>query len=108
MCDTAAADEVRKSVILHSKVMVCESNSEGMRAKQIEWIYIGSHNFTGSAWGRLQKSNQQLHVANYELGVVFLPQSSKKIYQHIEQNIPFAIPPPRYKSTDKAFIFDLL
>lgn len=35
------------------------------------WVYIGSHNFTPSAWGRLTKAGK-LNIANCELGV-FLP-----------------------------------
>lgn len=35
------------------------------------WVYIGSHNFTPSAWGRLTKTGS-LSITNWELGV-FLP-----------------------------------
>ncbi|KAJ6575763.1 tyrosyl-DNA phosphodiesterase-domain-containing protein [Mycena vulgaris] len=36
------------------------------------WLYVGSHNFTASAWGTLSGSgfNPVLNVTNYELGVV--------------------------------------
>ncbi|KAJ7193807.1 phospholipase D/nuclease [Mycena pura] len=36
------------------------------------WLFVGSHNFTPSAWGTLSGSgfNPQLSVNNYELGVV--------------------------------------
>ncbi|KAH0833851.1 hypothetical protein J3R83DRAFT_11017 [Lanmaoa asiatica] len=37
------------------------------------WAYVGSHNFTPSAWGTLSGSgfNPTLNVVNYELGIVF-------------------------------------
>ncbi|KAJ7614988.1 tyrosyl-DNA phosphodiesterase-domain-containing protein [Roridomyces roridus] len=36
------------------------------------WIYVGSHNFTPSAWGNISGSgfNPVLNISNYELGVV--------------------------------------
>ncbi|KAJ2931935.1 hypothetical protein H1R20_g5159, partial [Candolleomyces eurysporus] len=39
----------------------------------IGWIYVGSHNFTPSAWGTLSGSsfNPTLNINNYEVGVVF-------------------------------------
>jgi len=39
----------------------------------VGWAYIGSHNFTPSAWGNLSGSsfNPILNVTNYELGVLF-------------------------------------
>ncbi|KAF9449699.1 phospholipase D/nuclease [Macrolepiota fuliginosa MF-IS2] len=37
------------------------------------WAYVGSHNFTPSAWGTLSGSafNPILNVTNYELGIIF-------------------------------------
>jgi len=39
----------------------------------IGWVYVGSHNFTPSAWGNLSGSsfNPILNIANYELGILF-------------------------------------
>ncbi|OCH86596.1 phospholipase D/nuclease [Obba rivulosa] len=39
----------------------------------IGWAYIGSHNFTPSAWGTLSGSafNPTLNITNYELGIVW-------------------------------------
>ncbi|KIJ10133.1 hypothetical protein PAXINDRAFT_86497, partial [Paxillus involutus ATCC 200175] len=39
----------------------------------IGWAYIGSHNFTPSAWGTLSGSgfNPVLNLVNYELGILF-------------------------------------
>ncbi|KAG6918489.1 hypothetical protein DXG01_014116 [Tephrocybe rancida] len=39
----------------------------------VGWAYIGSHNFTPSAWGTLSGSafNPILSITNYELGIIF-------------------------------------
>ncbi|TFK18940.1 phospholipase D/nuclease [Coprinopsis marcescibilis] len=39
----------------------------------VGWAYLGSHNFTPSAWGNLSGSsfNPILNITNYEVGVVF-------------------------------------
>ena len=39
---------------------------------------FGSHNFSPSAWGMLEKEGSQLAIANWELGVVFLPEKGSK------------------------------
>jgi len=46
----------------------------------IGWAYIGSHNFTPSAWGTLSGSgfNPILNISNYELGVVLLITDTKE------------------------------
>ncbi|OBZ74283.1 putative tyrosyl-DNA phosphodiesterase [Grifola frondosa] len=40
--------------------------------KLIGWVYVGSHNFTPSAWGTLSGSafNPTLNIINYELGIL--------------------------------------
>jgi len=40
---------------------------------QPSWIYVGSHNFSPSAWGRMQIRDKKFYIANYELGVLLLP-----------------------------------
>ncbi|KAJ8494567.1 hypothetical protein ONZ45_g13197 [Pleurotus djamor] len=41
--------------------------------KPIGWAYVGSHNFTPSAWGTLSGTSFTpiLNITNYELGIVF-------------------------------------
>ncbi|KAF4567334.1 hypothetical protein EYR36_010953 [Pleurotus pulmonarius] len=43
------------------------------REEAIGWAYVGSHNFTPSAWGTLSGSSftPVLNIKNYELGIVF-------------------------------------
>ena len=42
---------------------------------RMPWVYAGSHNFTRSAWGALEKNDLQFRVNNYECGVVLLPKN---------------------------------
>ncbi|CAN8096868.1 unnamed protein product [Discula destructiva] len=58
----------RPGVLMHSKIMFVrqESGSNG-------WAYIGSHNLSESAWGRLVKDSRgkpKLNARNWECGVV--------------------------------------
>ncbi|GAA5951148.1 hypothetical protein JCM3765_002399 [Sporobolomyces pararoseus] len=53
------------------------------------YIYVGSHNFTTSAWGQLQDGQsgvKQLLVNNYELGVI-LPIKGCQTQQEFEQKV---------------------
>jgi hypothetical protein len=59
----------------------------------VQWIYIGSHNFSLSAWGRLEQRRTVLNVSNYEIGVL-LPAKS---YPMPVTNLPMVIPPPKYE-----------
>lgn len=42
---------------------------------RLPWVYVGSHNFTRSAWGFLMKEESFLSIMNYECGVVLLPKN---------------------------------
>ncbi|EIN05149.1 phospholipase D/nuclease, partial [Punctularia strigosozonata HHB-11173 SS5] len=49
------------------------------KKKLVGWIYVGSHNFTPSAWGNLSGSafGPIMNITNYEIGIV-LPLTSGK------------------------------
>ena len=36
-------------------------------------LYFGSHNFSPSAWGNIEKNGTQISMNNWEIGVVFPP-----------------------------------
>ena len=42
---------------------------------RLPWVYAGSHNFTRSAWGQIEKKERQIAICNYECGVVLLPKN---------------------------------
>ncbi|KAL6063243.1 Tyrosyl-DNA phosphodiesterase 1 [Balamuthia mandrillaris] len=69
-CDFTAA---REGLLLHSKILTRSVEVEGGR---FGWLYLGSHNFSGAAWGRLQKGGSQLHILNYEIGILLTYPSS--------------------------------
>ncbi|KAL6303385.1 phospholipase D/nuclease [Sparassis latifolia] len=92
----------RGKVLMHSKMILAtigtssksfddrsltESDTEGdddadtgsTQRELFGWLYVGSHNFTPSAWGTLSGSafSPTLNITNYELGIV-LPLRSEK------------------------------
>ncbi|TFK73058.1 phospholipase D/nuclease [Pluteus cervinus] len=89
------------AVLMHSKMILAtikqtpagakkgrESDTESDTDDEIQevqpalgWLYIGSHNFTPSAWGTLSGSdfNPILNVTNYELGVMFPLKSEQEL-----------------------------
>ncbi|KAF9258761.1 phospholipase D/nuclease [Marasmius fiardii PR-910] len=64
----------------------------------IGWAYMGSHNFTPSAWGTLSGSgfNPIMNIRNYELGIVF-PLKSKA---DVEKVAAWERPPPKYAGVE--------
>ena len=71
-------------------------------------IYLGSHNLSSSAWGRFEKAGSQLFMANYELGVVFLPAPhSAAMKQAIISRLPFQYPPAPYGREDEPWMLDV-
>ncbi|KAF4647818.1 tyrosyl-DNA phosphodiesterase 1, partial [Perkinsus olseni] len=70
----------RKKYLCHSKTMVSLPNNG--------WIYMGSHNLSQSAWGRLVSNGAALQISSYELGV-FIAQPKD---EHHRLTLPF-VPP---------------
>jgi len=70
------AEKKSKDRIPHLKVgLITNSGSE---VNDDSLIYIGSHNFTAAAWGKLEKDKPQSLVFNYELGVLIPPKTGSK------------------------------
>jgi tyrosyl-DNA phosphodiesterase-1 len=63
---------------LHSKIMIF--SFQGVPS----FVYMGSHNFTPSAWGRVAASSGKYIIANYEFGIIVAD--------------PFALPIPYCRS----------
>lgn len=40
---------------------------------RLAWVFLGSHNLSGAAWGKFEKNQTQLNVLSYELGVLLAP-----------------------------------
>ena len=88
---------------------------------RLPWLYIGSHNFTRSAWGFLMKEDTLFKITNYECGVVLLPKNfvdyfngdlKKNNYSSSMEgndfcnpaNLPFEAPCLPYRSDDLPFL----
>ncbi|KAI0743057.1 tyrosyl-DNA phosphodiesterase-domain-containing protein [Daedaleopsis nitida] len=56
-------------------------DEDGSGSKLAGWAYVGSHNFTPSAWGTLSGSafNPTLNITNYELGLLIPLHSQEEI-----------------------------
>ncbi|EPS99962.1 hypothetical protein FOMPIDRAFT_1060549 [Fomitopsis schrenkii] len=90
----------RGRVLMHSKMILgiirdksaasdtrsdseTESEDDTSKAKAVGWLYMGSHNFTPSAWGTLSGSafNPTLNITNYELGILLPVHSEEEANQ---------------------------
>ena len=40
---------------------------------KLAWVFLGSHNLSGAAWGKFELNNTQLNLLSYELGVLLTP-----------------------------------
>ncbi|KAE9374473.1 phospholipase D/nuclease [Stipitochalara longipes BDJ] len=63
----------RKGLLMHSKMIFVRLDSANLRG-DVAWAYVGSHNLSESAWGRLVKDNTtkkpKMNIRNWECGVV--------------------------------------
>ncbi|KAF8905618.1 tyrosyl-DNA phosphodiesterase-domain-containing protein [Mucidula mucida] len=92
--DTQGVDE-------DSDVEILEADGK-KEAKAIAWAYVGSHNFTPSAWGNIQGSafNPAITISNYEIGIVF-PIRSKA---ELDKVTFWERPAKRYGADDEPWI----
>lgn len=91
----------RSKVPAHTKIILgLHKYSSGEPSAHEGWMYLGSHNFTPAAWGRLEISARgpQLKVTNYELGVV-LPiraRSAKQLQAKADALVTYRRPLVKY------------
>jgi tyrosyl-DNA phosphodiesterase-1 len=62
---------LNSDLVCHSKILVVTKDNLEIDLNSL--IYIGSHNFSLSAWGAYEKNNSQIKTANYEVGLIFNP-----------------------------------
>uniref|UniRef100_A0A8H7XX75 Phospholipase D/nuclease n=1 Tax=Psilocybe cubensis TaxID=181762 RepID=A0A8H7XX75_PSICU len=111
-------------VLMHSKMIIAMLQKPGSGPQEVQevlsdteddtddeievvdpgagWAYVGSHNFTPSAWGTLSGSafTPILNITNYELGVVFLLKDA----QEADTISCFQRPPAKYTSKDEPWM----
>ncbi|KAJ7257561.1 tyrosyl-DNA phosphodiesterase-domain-containing protein [Mycena haematopus] len=89
-----------------SDIEVLEDDGKGGKGqgKPHAWLYVGSHNFTPSAWGTLSGSGFSpiLTVSNYELGVVMRLDTSEEV----QRSVAWEQPARRYGKGDVPWIQD--
>eukprot|EP00911_Craspedida_sp_UC1_P002836 UC1_evm1s2079 len=75
----------RTRLLGHIKTFCRYRNSD----KTLAWAYLGSHNLSQAAWGKLQKGDTQLFIRSYEAGVVVLPPPGGKLrpYQYYGDDV---------------------
>ena len=67
-------------------------------------VYIGSHNFTQSAWGKYEKDDKGMEVFNYELGVIWPSKAHSSLAKStLVENFGVCIPPQTYSQHDHPF-----
>ncbi|KAF5314322.1 hypothetical protein D9619_011921 [Psilocybe cf. subviscida] len=104
-------------VLMHSKMIIAMLEDGGKQPAQAQdesdddieviepavgWAYVGSHNFTPSAWGTLSGSafSPVLNISNYEVGVVFLLKDAKEA----DRVACFQRPLRKYTSQDDPWV----
>ncbi|CAG9462817.1 unnamed protein product [Pedinophyceae sp. YPF-701] len=50
--------------------------------RRIFWLFLGSHNISMAAWGKLEKNSTQLMVRSYEMGVLLAPCFEEAYLKH--------------------------
>ncbi|CAK5283628.1 unnamed protein product [Mycena citricolor] len=85
-------------VLMHTKMILAEIGSDGVRPSASGWVYLGSHNFTSAAWGNLSGTSNLpvLNINNFELGVVIPMQTQ----QELEEISAWERPPRKYGPGD--------
>ena len=86
-------EQVSGGYIPHSKIIIFSKENE---VTDETIIYIGSHNFTKSAWGAWGSYNKY-HINNTELGMLFPPaKGSRQAKKVLIDSLPFVFPPKHY------------
>ncbi|AWP01972.1 putative tyrosyl-DNA phosphodiesterase 1 isoform 3 [Scophthalmus maximus] len=86
---------------------------------QLAWFLVTSANLSKAAWGALEKSNTQVMVRSYELGVLYLPSAFDMKTFPVHTNpfpvsssssafpVPFDLPPTCYSPKDQPWIWNI-
>ncbi|WRT67770.1 uncharacterized protein IL334_004743 [Kwoniella shivajii] len=110
----------RGGILMHSKMLIAifepENNRLGIekspsklgkrKVEELEsevggWIYVGSHNFSPSAWGNVdvKKNPPTLNIKNYEIGIVF-PLDRGNAKAIADKVAPYKRPAMKYTAGD--------
>ncbi|GAA5855366.1 hypothetical protein JCM9279_001699 [Rhodotorula babjevae] len=98
----------RERVAAHTKIILALQKwpaGQPEPEQHLGWMYLGSHNFTGAAWGRLENGSNgpTLAINNYELGVV-LPiraKSAAELEEKASDLVTYRRPLSRYSPGER-------
>ena len=88
-------------IVLHYKVIVVQNSKD---ISDDTFIYVGNHNFTQAAWGRIIDQKETLESINYELGYIFLPwKGTMNAKKHLVGKLGIDIEAEFYEKSDTPF-----
>ncbi|BGP45300.1 hypothetical protein JCM10450v2_001118 [Rhodotorula kratochvilovae] len=98
----------RARVAAHTKIILALHKfpaNAPVPAKHEGWMYLGSHNFTSAAWGKLENGSNgpTLAITNYELGVM-LPiraDSAEELEKKASEMVTYRRPLCRYSPGER-------
>ena len=67
------------------------------------WVVITSANLSQAAWGTLEKTNSQLFIRSYELGVLLCAEDHPELER---LPLPYDLPLTKYGDSDKIWVTD--
>jgi len=87
----------------------------------LAWFLLTSANLSKAAWGELQKSETQVMIRNYEIGVLFLPENTENNKKFVVGThpkyepssnslhfpVPYQLPPSPYTPDDEPWVWDV-
>jgi len=96
--------ETYKNHLFHAKVGILAVDH---KISDDTLIYLGSHNISSSAWGKMEKSNSQICISNYEIGVIFKPEKNSAVLKkNIIESLMFKYPSRKYGKGDIPWIYE--
>lgn len=89
------------SVTPHYKIFIV-THKHGFDDDTI--VYLGSHNFTQSAWGKFDRNHDNISIMNYELGILLPPKKgSWPTKERIIRSFGIQFPADSYPEDDEPF-----
>uniref|UniRef100_A0A7S4JT06 PLD phosphodiesterase domain-containing protein n=1 Tax=Paramoeba aestuarina TaxID=180227 RepID=A0A7S4JT06_9EUKA len=105
--------------LLHSKIIIGAVDVEvgeggSSSLKSTGWVYIGSHNFSQAAWGKIDSKRKLISITNYELGILLFPhppsegggrgEGGEGEWERLVSAMPFKVPPPPYREGEEPWV----
>lgn len=77
-------------------------------SKELQFLYLGSHNLSKSAWGEKQAGTEALQVFSFEIGVVFFARRLGHTIAFDDFALPYQFPAVAFGSgTEAPWVWDV-